>query len=459
MGSPVVVLDIGASKVHCLVGEAVDEVGLKIIGMGLSPCEGIRRTVVIDMPKMVEAIRSAVREAERSAGLKIVGAYVGVAGEDIETHTNRGAVAISGSSNPIDENDVQRALAAAEEASSPPGSATVLHRFVQNYTLDGEHVQNPLWLHGSRLEVETLSATAPAHVCTTLRRAVSQAGVDIAGFILEAVAVGSALLSVDEREMGVGILDIGAGTSDLSIYRGSFRYLAEIPFGGEDITKDLSVVLNMSPREAEGLKREEGCVRCPAESADEAVSFSTTAGRPHTLVRHQLSAVIEARQQEILEFAAKGLKREEGCVRCPAESADEAVSFSTTAGRPHTLVRHQLSAVIEARQQEILEFAAKEIKHSQQGHLISAGMVLTGGGALLGNLDKLGEEVLGMPVRIGSPQDVVALEASDPTFSTPVGLLRFATEQHDSPGSILPAGSGRRGGFFGRLTRIFSFLT
>jgi cell division protein FtsA len=276
---------------------------------------------------------------------------------------------------------------------------------VQGYALDGEPVQNPLWLHGSRLEVETLSATAPAHVCTTLRRAVSQAGVDIAGFILEAVAVGSALLSVDEREMGVGILDIGAGTSDLSIYRGSFKYLAEIPFGGEDITKDLSVVLNMSPREAEGLKREEGCVRCPAESADEAVSFSTTAGRPHTLVRHQLSAVIEARQQEILEFAAK------------------------------------------------------EIKHSQQGHLISAGMVLTGGGALLGNLDKLGEEVLGMPVRIGSPQDVVALEASDPTFSTPVGLLRFATEQHDSPGSILPAGSGRRGGFFGRLTRIFSFLT
>lgn len=404
MASPVVVLDIGASKVHCLVGEAIDEVGVKIIGMGLSPCDGIRRTAIIDMPKMVEAIRTAVREAERSAGLKIVGAYVGVAGEEIETHTHRGAVAISGSSNPIDENDVQRALAAAEEASSPPGSATVLHRFVQSYTLDGEPVQNPLWLHGSRLEVETLSATAPAHVCTTLRHAVSQAGVDIAEFILEAVAVGSALLSLDEREMGVAILDIGAGTSDLAIYRGSLRHLAEIPFGGEDITKDLSVVLNMSPREAEKLKRQEGCVRCPAESADEEVSFNTTAGRPHTLVRHQLSAVIEARQQEILEFAAG------------------------------------------------------EIQRSQHGHLISAGMVLTGGGAMLGNLDQLGEEILGMPVRVGSPQNVVALENSDPTFSTSVGLLRFATDQHDSPGSLPPSGSGRRRGFFERLTRIFSFL-
>ncbi len=404
MPSPVVVLDIGASKVHCLVGEAVDEVGVKLIGTGLSPCDGIRRTAIIDMPKMVEAIRTAVREAERSAGLKIVGAYVGVAGEDIETHTHRGAVAISGNSNPIDENDVQRALAAAEESSSPPGSATVLHRFVQSYTLDGEPVQNPLWLHGSRLEVETLSATAPAHACTTLRHAVSQAGVDIAGFILEAVAVGAALLSVDEREMGVGILDIGAGTSDLSIYRGSLRFLAEIPFGGEDITKDLSVVLNMSPREAEKLKREEGGVRCPAESADEEVSFSTTAGRPHTLLRHQLSAVIEARQQEILEFAAQ------------------------------------------------------EIQRTEFGHLITAGMVLTGGGSMLGNLDQLGEEILGMPVRIGSPQGVVALENSDPTFSTAVGLLRFATDQHDSPGSILPSGPDRRGGFFERITRIFSFL-
>ena len=126
MGTPVVVLDIGASKIHCMVGEAVDDLGLKILGMGLSPCDGIRRNVVIDMPKMVEAIRSSVQEAERSAGLKIAGAYVGVAGQDVATHTSRSTVAISGSSNPIDENDVHRALVAAEEASFP-GNTTVLH--------------------------------------------------------------------------------------------------------------------------------------------------------------------------------------------------------------------------------------------------------------------------------------------------------------------------------------------
>ena len=396
-------LDVGASKVHCLVGEAIDDMGLKILGMGLGPCDGIRRNVVIDMPKMVDAIRTAVREAERSAGLKIAGAYVGVAGDETATHTSRSAVAISGSSNPIDENDVSRALAAAEEASFP-GSATVLHRFVQSYAVDGEPVQNPLWLHGSRLEVETLSATAPAHVCTTLRRAVSQAGVDIAGFILEAVALGAALLSVDEKEMGVGVLDIGAGTTDLSIYRGSLRHVAEIPFGGEDITKDLSVVLNISPREAERLKRE-----C-------------------------------------------------GSVCCPTETADETVSFRTTAGRQHTIVRHQLSAVIEARQQEILEFVGQELQRSQQDQLLAAGMVFTGGGALLPNLDQLGEEILGVPVRIGAPHDVVALEEVEPTYSTAVGLLRFATHEHDSSSSIMPSTPAGKGGFLDRLTRIFSFL-
>ena len=403
MGTPVVVLDIGASKIHCMVGEAVDDLGLKILGMGLSPCDGIRRNVVIDMPKMVEAIRSSVQEAERSAGLKIAGAYVGVAGQDVATHTSRSTVAISGSSNPIDENDVHRALVAAEEASFP-GNTTVLHRFVQRYAVDGEPVQNPMWLHGSRLEVETLSTTAPSHVCTTLRRAVSQVGVDIAGFILEAVAVGSSLLSIDEKEMGVGVLDVGAGTSDLSTYRGSLRHLAEIPFGGEDITKDLSVVLNMSPREAERLKLEQGIVCCPAEEADETISFRTTAGRTHTLVKHQLSAVIEARQQEILEFVAKELER------------------------------------------------------SQQGHLLAAGMVLTGGGALLTNIDQLAEEILGMPVRIGTPQEVVAPEAIEPTYATAVGLLNFATTQHDSTGGIIHSPETGGGGILDRISRIFSFL-
>jgi len=403
-GCPVVVLDIGASKIHCLVGEA--QAGeVRILGSGLSACSGIRRSAVIDMPRVVEAIRHAVREAERTAGLKITGAFVGAAGHGAATHTSKSAVAISGSLDPIDENDVQRALAAAEQ-SAPPAAAMVLHRFVDSYAVDGEPVQNPLWLHANKLEVETISATASTHSCATLERAVEEAGLEVAGFILEAVAASWALLTSDEREMGVAILDIGAGTSDLAIFKGSLRHVFEIPFGSEDITKDLSVVLNISPREAEKLKRDHGSVCCTAEDADQTVTFQTTAGRPHALVQQQLSAIIEARQEEILEFVSTRLEESIG------------------------------------------------------SEILAAGMIFTGGGSLLANVDKLGEEVLGIPVRIGTPRGVLAAESfEDPHNTVAVGLLQFATDSHASlAGSVLQPGQGASSGFLDKISRIFSFL-
>jgi cell division protein FtsA len=401
--SPVVVLDIGASKVHCLVGETGPSGDCKILGMGISPCRGIRRSSVIDMPRVVESIRNAVTEAERAAGLRITGAYAGIAGHDVQAHSSRSAVAISGSSEPIDERDVARALAAAEQ-SAPPAQSISLHRFVQSYAVDGEPVQNPLWLHGHKLEVETLSATASEHACTTLRRAAEEAGVHIVGFLVESVATASALLSLDEREMGVGLLDIGAGTCDLALYHGGpLRHLAEIPFGGQDITRDLSMVLNISPREAEQLKCDHGGVCTDPEEADETITFRTTAGRSHTILREQLDAIIEARQQEILEFVAREIERS-GCAT-----------------------------------------------------QLSAGLVFTGGGALLRNVDRLGEEVLGLPVRLGEPCEMIAPDAvQSPAHATAVGLMRFAT---DSASELTPVeiGSGR-GRFFDRVARLFSFL-
>jgi len=403
MTSPVVVLDIGASKIHCLVGEAEAGEALRILGTGERLCHGIRRSAIIDMPKVVESIRSAVGEAERSAGLKITGAYVGVAGPDVAAHCSRSAVAISGAASPIDEDDVQRALAAAEQA-APPADAVVLHRFVQSYAVDGEPVHNPLWLHGNRLEVGTLTATASDHSCTTLQRACEEAGIEIAGFVLESVAAAASLLTADERDMGVGVLDIGAGTCDLAVFHGTLRHIAEIPLGGEDITRDLSVVLNVAPREAEDLKQE-----C-------------------------------------------------GAVSCAEADADGTVAFSTTAGRDHSIVQHQLNAIIEARQQEILEFVGKELEASGYGQLLAAGMIFTGGGSLLRNLDQLGEEVLGVPVRIGAPLDIIAPESvQDPRYTTAIGLLRFATDPSGQLGSIESRGPARES-WLGRIARFFSFL-
>ena len=175
-GSPIVVLDIGTAKVLCMVGEMQPDDKLKILGMGHAPCRGLRRSSIIDMPKVVEAISTAVAEAGRSAGLKITGAYMGMAGESVSVHTSHSTVAISGTSTPIDDGDVQRGLAATVQV-MPAGNSILLHRFIQSYAVDGEYVQNPLWLHGNKLEIETLSILASRQSCTTLQRAAEEAGV------------------------------------------------------------------------------------------------------------------------------------------------------------------------------------------------------------------------------------------------------------------------------------------
>jgi cell division protein FtsA len=402
-GSPIVVLDIGTAKVLCMVGEMQPDDRLKILGLGHGLCRGLRRSSIIDMPKVVDAISGAVAEAGRAAGLKITGAYMGMAGESISVHTNHSTVAISGTSTPIDESDVQRGLAATAQA-MPAGNSIVLHRFIQSYAVDGEYVQNPLWLHGNKLEIETLSVLASRQACTTLQRAAEEAGVEIAGFIHETVAAASALVSPDEREMGVALLDIGAGTSDLAIFHGQLRHLAEIPFGGDDLTKDLYVVLNMSPREAEQLKQQYGYV----------------GSRP--------------------------------------EGADQSIGFNTTAGRPHTISHHQLKEIIEARQQEIFEFVREELAGNRFGQKLAAGLILTGGGSMLENVAQLGEEILGIPVRLGSPREVVGADGfEDPQYATAIGLIRFAVDEEAQEAALAPVPQpGRR--IMEKLTRIFSFM-
>lgn len=402
-GSPVVVLDIGASKVLCLVGEVQSDSQVKILGMGQSSCTGLRRSVVIDMPQVVEAIRASVVEAERSAGLKISGAYLGMAGEDVTAQTNCSTVAISGSSNPISEEDRDRALIAAEQDQTGQ-SQTVMHRFVQSYAVDGEPVQNPLWLHGNRLSIEMLTISASANACTTLKHAASEADLDIAGFLLESVGAAHATLSHDERDMGVGLLDMGAGTCDLALFCGSMRHVEEVPLGGEDITRDLSVVLSIPPREAEQLKRQFGSINCQGEDGDQTVTYRTTAGRTCSMTRQQFSEIIEARQREIFEHVHR--------------------SLVNTAFNNH----------------------------------LSAGIVLTGGGAMLDQIVPLAEEVLGHHVRIGAPRDLIAPEALvNPSYAAGVGLLRFAADEHGELREVDSVNRSGRG-FVNTIGKLLSFF-
>jgi len=378
-GSPVVVLDVGASKVLCLVGEVQNNSQVKILGLGESPCTGLRRSAVIDMPQVAESIHTALAEAERSTGLKIAGAYLGMAGEGISAQTNTSAVGISGS-NPISEEDRDRALLAVAQEQIAEDQ-TVLHRFVQSYAVDDELVQNPLWLHGNRLAIEVLTVSVAEHLCTAFRHAASKAGVEIAGVVLESMGAAHATLSQDERDMGVALLDLGAGTCDIAVFLGPLRHVEEIPLGGDDITRDLSVVLSIPFREAEQLKCRFGSVSCSGKEGDQTVTYHTTSGRACSLTRQQVSEIIEARQREIFEYVRQAL------VNTPTPYNDR----------------------------------------------LAAGIVLTGGGATLEQIALLAEEVLGHQVRIGVPQDVIApATVSDPSYATAIGLLRFVANEHSA---------------------------
>ncbi len=402
-GSPVVVLDVGASKVLCLVGEVQNNSQVKILGLGQSPCTGLRRSAVIDMPQVAESIHVALTEAERSTGLKIAGAYLGMAGEGISTQTNYSTVGISGASNPISEEDRDRALLAVAQEQVAEDQM-VMHRFVQSYAVDGQSVQNPLWLHGNRLSIEVLTVSVAEHLCTAFRHAAAKAGVEIVGVILESVGVAHATLSQDERDMGVALLDLGAGTCDLAVFLGSMRHLEEIPLGGDDITRDLSVVLSIPIREAEQLKCRFGSVSCPGEDGDETVTYHTPAGRTCTLTKQQVSAVIEARQREIFEYVRQALV------------------------------------------------------NSSYNDRLAAGIVLTGGAALLDQVAPLAEEVLGHQVRTGVSQNVIApTEISDPSYATAIGLLRFVANDQSTPVESHDADRSRNG-FAHALGKLFNFF-
>ncbi len=369
--SPIVVLNIGNSRILCMVGEVIGD-QIKLLGMGESPCAGKKRSTITDMTKVVQSIRDAVDQAERTAGLKITGAYVGMSGEGVSAENHRSTVAIVGESNPIDENDIARALSASDPDIAI-NSTTIMHRIKQNYAVDGESVENPLWLHGNRLTIETMTIGISDHASSTVERACQSANIEMAGFLHETLAAAETTLSFDERAMGVGLLDLGAGSSKLALFSGPIRYLAEISLGAIDLTRDLSQVIQVSPSEAERLKLEIG-------------------------------------------------------LKTKSQSTEQFVEFNTTAGRSNKIPAEQISEIIEARQREIFELVREKIDSSSQKTLLPAGLVLTGGGAMLNNVTELAEEVLDLPVRIGVPQGVVAAPQSvhETSFAVALGMLRYA---------------------------------
>jgi len=380
----VVGLDLGTTKVGVVIAEQADSGEVRITGVGNSPTDGLRRGLVVDVDRTVQSITKAVQEAEITAGSQVSEVVVGIAGEHIKSRDSSGAVAVEGSGNLITATDRERAIAAARTVAIP-FDEEVLHVIPQEFTLDAqEGVRNPVGMFGVRLEtsvhIVTGAVTAVQNICTSVRRA----GLEIRDIVLQPLASSRAVLSEDDTEMGVCMVDIGGGTADLALYvDGSVHHTAVIGIGGQNVTSDVAICLRTSWPHAERLKREHGAAQICGVDEGESVDVPGVAGRP-----------------------------------------------------PAPVPRYELAAIIEARMEEIYHLVQEEVTRSGHSENLAAGVVLTGGAAQIEGAVRLAETVLQKQVRLGVPTGFAGLgeRIASPVYATAAGLvLQGASE--DTEGS------------------------
>jgi len=373
MDEIVVGIDVGTTKICTLVGR-LEEEAIRIIGVGIEPSEGIKKGVIVDLAAAAEAINRSVRKAEQTSGVEITGALVSLAGAHVSSINSRGVVAVAGDA--IDDIDVERAMDAAR-AVAIPHNREIIHIIPRGYTVDGQDgIATPIGMHGYRLEVETHIITAAEATIQNLRECVAAAGVEVLHFILNPLASGEVVLSDTERNMGVVVCDIGGGTTDLAIYvDGHVLHTMVLAVGGNHITNDIATGLRLPLEEAESVKKQYGFALRSGVGAEEYFTVKTF-------------------------------------------GAEQPVEFN----------RQDLAYIIESRVEEIFQLALQEIKRSGYDGLLPAGMVLTGGTSALPGIRTLASQVLGMPVRIAQPENLVGLvdQLKSPAYSTSVGLLYWA---------------------------------
>ncbi len=380
MSIPVAALDVGTTKTCALIGEATEQGGVRILGAGIAPSNGLRKGVLVDVKLAAQSIALAVEQAERMANMSIEGAYVGLAGAHISSVNSRGVAGVPhGRGVTLDV--MERAMEAAE-AIAVPDNREIIHAIPRGYTLDGQDgVRDPMGMMGFRLEVEAHIVTGALASIQNLYKAVESAGVHVTSLVLEPIAAGEAVLTPAEREMGVALVDIGGGTTDIAIFiDGSVWHTVVLPIGGLHITNDLAVGL-----------------RAPFGAAEE------------IKMKYGTALVEDTREAEIVELASFG---------------DE---------ERRIVSRREVAEIIHARADEILEMVLTEIKRSGYDGLLPAGVVLCGGTAQLAGMKSFARGILDLPVRIGEPQEMSGMtdRISSPTFATSVGLVRWGLRRNE----------------------------
>jgi cell division protein FtsA len=383
-------IDVGTTKICVLIAQQLDENHIEILGIGKVPSDGLRKGVVVDIAKTIHSIRLAIQEAQLMAGVKIESAAIGISGAHITSCNSHGVVPIKRGN--ITQQDIDSALAAAQAISIERGQQ-ILHVLPQYFIIDGtEKVHDPLGMHGVRLEVQAHIILGAIASVQNLVKCCESAGIKVDDIILEQLASAYAVLSYDERKLGVGVLDIGGGTSDLAIYQdGSIRHTKVIPIAGNHFTHDLAIGLRTTIDDAERIKVHHGLTLIPCvEKID------------HDGELYQDT-------DPLLEIAMIG-------------------------GNGKKLIRRsELIDIIQPRAQELLHLAHEEIIKEHLQQYITTGMVLTGGGSLLRGMRELAEPIFGVPVRIGNPHITFDIPESlqSPIFATGYGILLHGVQKRN----------------------------
>ncbi len=377
----VVGLDVGTTKVVALVGNVIDGT-IEVIGLGKAESHGLEKGVVVDIGRTISSIRKAIEEAENMADVKIDSVYVGIAGKHITSINNSGTVSINRPDRIIAEDDIRRVVETAQAIQIPTASE-MIHVIPRQYIVDGQDgITDPVGMTGTRLEVDVHIVTGAVTAVHNLVRCVEDLGVGIEQIVLEPIASSLAVLSSAEKELGVILLDIGGGTTDISVFRGGDIWFSKvIPIAGEHITNDITVGLQTPIEEAELIKKQSGTAMVDSVGEDEKIEVATIGGDKKKLVS-----------------------------------------------------KKRLAKIIEPRVEELLDLAMQEVEDAGYRDLVPAGLVLTGGTSLLDGIAEFAEQRYGISVRRGRiPQGIHGLRdiVESPIYATSIGLLRYAVELKD----------------------------
>jgi cell division protein FtsA len=395
----VAAIDVGTTKICTIVADVKDNGVPRVVGVGISPSKGLHKGLVVNINEARESIKESIRKAEQASNYKVESAYVGVTGRHVTSMNNHGVVAITRNDRVVRPDDLKRVLASAQNVKTA-GDRKLLHVIPRGYTVDGQQgVKNPVGMHGFRLDVETHVITAAVTSIQNLIKTINSLRIEIDDLVLEPLASSEAILTDDEKQVGVVMADIGGGTTDVAVFKeGSIWHTSILPVAGYQLTRDVAIGLGLPFEIAEEMKKKYGSVMPVYEG----------------------------------------------------KSSEDATPISKDG---HGVSYQDLCDIIRARVEEILKLILLELPNSDYEATVPSGLVLTGGSSNLAGIAALGRDILKMPVRVGTPNDVygIADVLRDPAYATAVGLLLWGTKHEGKK-------QWKSGMFGGALTQMVSQL-